>query len=244
MTRGKLIKSLSCPLEWGEVCAEAELVVWLKVAWYAVAREHEVDREVRGLISYDDFAPSSFELETFDADEVKAALTNVCSWHKTATKAYKMAYGGLYRQRALRRDEMGKHYAQRALTADEVMAESKERGDSVLRPAIAEKVQTRLFWAALNDVVCKRIGCNFLEAHEDPVAPSVALTQVFGRNVLLVAANCNRPVGASDGNETPYLLFNADLANGHFHCYPILEREYDQEPFKAYVHGWNYGLAI
>jgi hypothetical protein len=203
----------------------------------------EVDREVRGLISYDDFTPSSFELGTLDAGEIKSALTNVRSWYQAAQKAYERVYRGLYRQRALRRDEMDKHYAQRALTHVEVVKESKKRGVAVLRPTIDETVQALLLWAALNDVVWKQVSCNPLEAHRDPEAPAAALTSLFDRHVLLVAANFNRPVGASDGKETSYLLFNLDLVIGHFHCYPILEKEYDEEDFKAYVQGWNYGLS-
>lgn len=243
MERSDLINLLNCPLEWAQVCKEPELVLWLNFAWYAIAYELEVDQEVRGLMSYDDFTPLSLELETHDAGEIKSALVNVRTWHGAAQKAYEKVYRGLYRQRALRRDELDKHYAQRALTPTEVVAESKKRGEAVLRPVLDESLQARLLWVALNDVVWKQVGCNPLEAHSDPEPPAAALSRMFDRHFLLIAADCNRPVGASHGKETAYLLFNLDLRNGHFHCYPILQKEYHEEEFKAYVQGWNYGLS-
>jgi hypothetical protein len=238
-----LIKDLACPIEWVKVCEEQELVLWLNFAWYAIACDLEVDREVRGLISYDGFAPSAFELESLDAGEIESTKTNVATWRQMATERYEKVYGRLYRQRALRRDEMAKHYAHRSLMSADVIADSKKRGDAVLRLAIDEMVQVRLLWAALNDVVSKQVVCNPLEAHRSPKAPAVALGQMFDRHVLLVAGNFNRPVGASYGEETNYLRFNLDLVNCHFHCYPILEKEYNEGEFKAYVQGWNYGLS-
>jgi hypothetical protein len=241
--RDDLIKDLACPLEWSKVCPEPELALWLNFAWYAIAYELEVDQEVRGLISYDDFSPSAYELKTLDAGEVKSALINARSWQGKAQKAYEKIYRGLHRQRALRRDEFDKHYPRTALTPEEVVAESRKRGEAVLRPALDVAVQARLMWAALSDVVWKLVGCNPLEAHRDPKRPAAALTHLFHRHVLLVAATFGRPVGASGGQETDHLLFNLDLLTGHFHCYPILEKEYEGEDFKAYVQGWNYALS-
>lgn len=241
--RDELIEDLACPLEWAKVCNEPELVLWLNFAWYAIACVHEVDQEVRGLISYDSFSPSFDPLETFDAPEIRSALINVRSWLGGARQAYEAIYRGLYRQRALRRDELDKHYPRTALAPEEVVAESRKRGEAVLRPALDVDAQARLMWAALNDVVWKLVGCNALEAHRSPEKPAAALTDMFDRNVLRVAAKLGRPVGASEGKETDHLLFNLDLVNAHFHCYPIPEEEYAEEDFKAYVQGWNYGLG-
>lgn len=242
MERDDLITDLTCPLEWTKVCPEPELVLWLNFAWYAIAYELEVDQEVRGLISHDDFSPSSYLLETLDAGEIKSALINVRRWRGEAQTAYESIYRGLYRQRALRRDEYDKHYPRTALTPEEVVAESRKRGEAVLRSALDVEVQARLMWAALNDVVWKLVGCNSLEAHRCPEKPAAAMTQMFDRHVLPVAASFGRRVGASESKETDYLLFNLDLVTGHFHCYPILEKEYEEEDFKAYVQGWNYDL--
>jgi hypothetical protein len=103
-------------------------------------------------------------------------------------------------------------------------------------------VQRRLLWATLEDIVWRQAGCSGFEAHSQPEKPAAALAEMFDGHFLLLGAYVNRPVGASRDQESSYLLFNLDLANGHFHSYPILEAEYRQQRFQAYLQGWNYGL--
>jgi hypothetical protein len=144
------ITDLACPLEWTKVCPEPELVLCLNFAWYAIAYELEVDQEVRGLISYDDFSPSSYLLETLDAGEIKSALIDVRRWQGKAQTAYESIYRGLYRQRALRRDEYDKHYPRTALAPEEVVAESRKRGEALAERKAAGLPAVKLYRAHLH----------------------------------------------------------------------------------------------
>jgi hypothetical protein len=114
----------------------------------------------------------------------------------------------------------------------------------VLLPALDEATQEMLFWATLDVTVFHVLKCNKLEAHGEPQAPAAALAALFDRHTLILAADINRIVGASQGRATPYLLFNLTMPTAEFHAYPISGEEYQTHEFRAHVQGWDYGLKI
>jgi hypothetical protein len=245
MERTELQQLLTCPLDWPAVCDEIELVHWLRFAWYAVAHRYQVDGEVQGLISYDEFAPSPSELELLDEhSDLGPELINVRTWHAKAVEEYLARYQNLHRQRALGRAEYSKHYPNPGWTLEEVCAESKKRGQAVLLPALDEATQEKLLWATLDVTVFHVLECNTFEAHGKPEAPAAALAALFDRHTLILAADINRIVGASQGRATPYLLFNLTMPTAEFHAYPISGEEYQTHEFQAHVQGWDYGIKI
>lgn len=206
MERIELERLLTCPLDWPAVCDEIEFVHWLQFAWYAVAHRYQVDGEVQRLISYDDFAPFLSELELQDEhSDLGPELVNVRTWHDKAVEKYFARYLNLHRQRALGRAEYSKHYPNPGWTLEDVCAESKNRGQAVLLPALDETTQKRLLWATLDVTVFHVLKCNKLEAHCEPDAPAAALARLFDRHTLILTADINRIVGASRGRATPYL---------------------------------------
>jgi hypothetical protein len=114
----------------------------------------------------------------------------------------------------------------------------------VLLPVLDETTQEKLLWATLDVIVFHVLECNKLEAHGEPAAPAAALAALFDRHTLILAADINRIVGASEGRATPYLLFNLTMPTAEFHAYPICAEEYQTHEFRAHVQGWDYGLEI
>ncbi len=154
MERTELEQLLTCPLNWSAVCDEIELVRWLQFAWYATACKYQVDGEIQRLISYDDFAPSTSELDFLEEHlELRTELINVRERHTDAKEECLKNYQNLHRQRALRRDEYPKHYPNPSWTLEKVCAESVKRGDAVLLPILDETLQGKLLWAALDEIV-------------------------------------------------------------------------------------------
>jgi hypothetical protein len=69
-------------------------------------------------------------------------------------------------------------------------AESKQRGQAVLLPALDEATQEKLLWATLDVTVFHVLKCSKLEAHGEPEA--AALAALFDRHTLILAADINR----------------------------------------------------
>ncbi len=245
MDRIELEQLLTSPLDWPAVCDEIELVQWLRFAWYATAHQRQVDGEVARLIAYEDFTPCLPEPDSVEEQpDLHPELVNVRAWHVGAKDEYLARYQNLYRIRVKPRNKYPKHYPNPGWTLEEVRAESTRRGDAVLLPALDEATQEKLLWATLDVTVFNVLKCNKIEAHVEPEAPAAALAGLFDRRTLILAADINRIVGASQGRATPYLLFNLTMPTAEFHAYPISREEYQTHEFQAHVQGWECGLKI
>ena len=133
----ELIARLSCPLRWDAACQEQELQGWLHFAWYAVAQRKQIDREVKCLVSNEDFCPNIIEISELDNDKTQTMLINVRRWYVDAAKEYLNSFARLFTIRPANPTIYEKHYSKTKLSRDEVNIASARSGKSILNSHVS-----------------------------------------------------------------------------------------------------------
>lgn len=243
MKLSTLVTELSCPIDWRKYPVEPELGQWLDFLWFAQCHPHQVDGEVSSLFHYDDWRISGDELELLSAHEIQAALNNVRRWVMPIRATYIVFSRRFTALRAASKAVYAKHYAPPQSSISDLCTLSLQRSASVLVSQATPAVQTSLVWATLDDLVCNHMtDFDGPEARENPKPAAQYLNRLLDLDSLLVAVQFGRLIGATEGLSTTYGMIDFDFSTPQFHMYPISEREYQESTYKAYVHGWNFGL--
>lgn len=243
MEREELVRLLSCPINWSEICPETELVYWLNFVWFSACHRCQIEREVSLLFHYEDCALHPEEIEDLDDYEITSALHKVQGWHAAALEEFLSFSQRFAHLSAVGARTYSKHYSVQAGSATAIAKKSLSRGASVLHPCITPILQERLKWAAVNELVWQwMIKFEPFEVFSNPNEVLERLRLLIERHSLIIAVDFCRPIGASGGKSTNFGCFDIDFSTPQYHIFPISESEHNNAEIRSRLQGWNHGL--